>query len=122
MKPFNLEEAKQGKPVVTRDGRPVRILTFDKKGDYCIVTLIKYCRSNDVCVVYREDGKASATFDSEYDLFMKAEKRVGWVNVYRGHNENSRTAGAVFNTELEALQAGNDQFNYITTIKVEWEE
>lgn len=30
MKPFNLEEAKAGKPVCTRDGRRVEILSFDK--------------------------------------------------------------------------------------------
>lgn len=29
MKPFNLEEAKAGKPVCTRDGRRVEILSFD---------------------------------------------------------------------------------------------
>lgn len=29
MKPFNLEEAKAGKPVCTRDGRRVGILSFD---------------------------------------------------------------------------------------------
>ena len=29
MKPFNLEEAKAGKPVQTRDGRKARIVCFD---------------------------------------------------------------------------------------------
>lgn len=29
MKPFDLELAKQGKPVCTRDGRAVRILCYD---------------------------------------------------------------------------------------------
>lgn len=29
MKPFNLEEAKAGKPVCTRDGRRVEIISFD---------------------------------------------------------------------------------------------
>lgn len=29
MKPFNLEEAKAGKPVCTRDGRRVEILSFE---------------------------------------------------------------------------------------------
>lgn len=29
MKPFNLEEAKAGKPVCTRDGRRVEIFSFD---------------------------------------------------------------------------------------------
>ena len=37
MRKFNLEEAKAGKAVVTRTGRPVRILCFDAKGSDPIV-------------------------------------------------------------------------------------
>ena len=120
MKPFNLEEAKAGKPVVTRDGRPVSILTFDKKGDYCIVTLINYCRSDDV-VVYRENGKASADFDSEYDLFMKAEKKEGWINIYAPCRTSCPTTDAIiYETEEKARScSGNTS---IATVKVEWEE
>ena len=29
MKPFNLEEAKAGKPICTRDGRRVEIISFE---------------------------------------------------------------------------------------------
>ncbi len=32
-KPFDLEAAKAGAPVMTRDGRPARILAFDLKAD-----------------------------------------------------------------------------------------
>ena len=120
MKPFNLEEAKAGKPVVTRDGRPVRILAFDKKGEYCIVTLINYCRSDDV-VVYREDGKASANFDSEYDLFMKSEKKEGWINLYRD-NRGVVFPGVVTSTEDYSKSQISPVTDYIATVKVEWEE
>ena len=41
MKPFNLELAKQGHPVVTRKGQPVRIICFDRKGVQPIVALIE---------------------------------------------------------------------------------
>lgn len=41
MKPFNLEEAKAGKPVCTRDGRRVEILSFDNQClDYPILARI----------------------------------------------------------------------------------
>lgn len=33
LKPFDLEKAKQGAKVVTRDGRPVRIICWDKLDD-----------------------------------------------------------------------------------------
>lgn len=33
MKPFNLEEAKAGKPICTRDGLLARIICFNRQGD-----------------------------------------------------------------------------------------
>ena len=41
-KPFDLEQAKAGKPVCTRDGRKARIICFDTKtlGDYPIIALV----------------------------------------------------------------------------------
>lgn len=42
LKPFDLEAAKTGKPVCTRDGRKARIICFDKKDiNYPIVALIE---------------------------------------------------------------------------------
>ena len=32
MKEFNLEAAKNGDPIITRDGHRARIITFDAKG------------------------------------------------------------------------------------------
>ncbi len=42
-KPFDLEAAKNGAPVVTRDGQPVRIICFDKQGGCPIVVLCRLC-------------------------------------------------------------------------------
>lgn len=44
LKPFDLEAAKQGKPVCTRDGRKARIICFDAKGNNPIVALIYDCK------------------------------------------------------------------------------
>lgn len=42
LKPFNLEQAKAGKPVCTRNGQEVRIICFDAKlKNYPIVALVK---------------------------------------------------------------------------------
>lgn len=35
-KPFDLAQAKAGKPVITRDGSPARIVCFDRKSKYPI--------------------------------------------------------------------------------------
>ena len=40
LKPFNLEAAKDGKPVCTRDGRKARIICFDAKRTHPIIALI----------------------------------------------------------------------------------
>lgn len=40
MKPFDIELAKQGKPVCTRDGRPVKILCYD------FITSVKYSNNS----------------------------------------------------------------------------
>ena len=39
LKPFDLQQAKDGKPVCTRDGRKARIICFDRVGDFPIVAL-----------------------------------------------------------------------------------
>lgn len=72
MKPFNLEEAKAGKPVQIRDGLPVRIICFDRKSldDACVLGLL---RENDeeITKYWHKDGKHNLTGAwSPYDLFM----------------------------------------------------
>ena len=41
LKPFNLEAAKSGKPVCTRDGRKARIICFDAEGNKPLIVLSK---------------------------------------------------------------------------------
>lgn len=48
MKPFNLEEAKAGKPVCTRDGYDARILCFDAKNPYYPVVALVNIYGDDV--------------------------------------------------------------------------
>lgn len=56
MKPFNLEEAKQGKPVCTRDGCKARILCFDKisicSTPIVALYLIDEIEGIDCCIVF----------------------------------------------------------------------
>lgn len=120
MKPFNLEEAKQGKPVVTRDGRPARILAFDRKGEHRIIGLVTYM-DTEISYYWFLDGRTSADFDSKYDLVMKAEKKEGWINLYRDNRGLVHT-GVVCATEADSKSKIAPNGDYITTIKVEWEE
>ena len=72
MRKFNLEEAKAGKAVVTRTGRPVRILCWDAKGSDPIVGLIELDFTS-YASTYNESGIFREGVESEQDLFMKSE-------------------------------------------------
>lgn len=57
MKPFNLEEAKAGKPVCTRDGRRVEILSFDNPNNgYPILARVFSDNTNYNNFVFTQEG------------------------------------------------------------------
>lgn len=117
MKPFNLEEALAGKPVVTRDGRPVKIGGYNPDG--CLsVKLIGWVGKN-FCS-WLPDGTSSCfPVDSCLDLFMASEKKKGWVNIYPGR---SNWMGIAHIFETEALAMNNKAEGCIATVRIEWEE
>ena len=77
LKPFDIQKAKAGKPVCTRDGRKARIICFDLKNDeYPIVAAVgNDCFENPFC--YTENGKLTNGIESDKDLMMLPEKKGG---------------------------------------------
>ena len=63
LKPFDIQKAREGKPVCTRDGRKARIICFNRKGDMPITALItnKDIEDNDTEEVhfYYKDGRCN---------------------------------------------------------------
>lgn len=117
LKPFNLEEAKKGKLVCTRDGRKVRIICFDAKDNLPIIALITNARGDESLARYKSNGRFTSINDSDCDLMMLTEKKEGWVNIYRGQVYNA------FEKAEEArkiAEHGGD--NCLKTIKIDWEE
>ena len=87
LKPFNLEAAKAGKPVCTRDGRKARIICFDRKFyhdgyNYPIVAMVND-NDNELVHAYTQDGLLVGNMEGELDLMMLPERKDGWVNVYK---------------------------------------
>ena len=81
MKPFNLQAAKAGAPIVTRDGRPAKFIAHvaEAHPSQRLLVLI------DGCVLAKfENGKyaSSPAHVSDNDLFMAPVKRTVWANVY----------------------------------------
>ena len=129
LKPFDLEAAKAGKPVCTRDGRKARIICFDRKGDTSIVALIMGDNDREEIHSYYKDGKSVRNQEYHYDLMMLPEKKDGWLNVYKRENEyisenecNVSTGIAVYKSEGEAKRNINKNEIYVNTIKITWEE
>ena len=111
LKPFDLEAAKAGKPVCTRDGRKARIICFDRVGDFPIVALTDDRDYKEEGVnLYDINGKGS---NECFDLMMLPEKKEGWVNVYKD---------SVYGTKDEALIVRSESRGYIDTIKINWSE
>jgi hypothetical protein len=129
MKSFDLEKAKQGHPVQTRDGRDVEILKTDVKSNDPIVAVVRNNDRDEIVRVYKETGRYEARDIARgLDLFMKATKKEGWINVFRVGKLKLGTpfgywCGDIHKTKQDALQAKIGKGGiYIDTIKIEWEE
>lgn len=85
MKEFNLEQAKQGNPVCTRDGRKARIICFDRNNtedNRTIVALVANEQEREYVHEYLNDGRFDEKGTLGIDLMMVTEKKEGWVNVF----------------------------------------
>ena len=129
LKPLDLEAAKAGKPVCTRDGRKARIICFDLKGDMC--PIVAAVEENNMEVLYHYDTKGLNCYKkSELDLMMLPEKKEGWVNIYNADTTFYYVDGRVFETKDEAVQEAKEEVEkeqrekneYVDTIKINWEE
>lgn len=126
LKPFNLEAAKSGKPVCTRDGRKAKIICFDRNAaEYHIVALIEckgFPNKEEEIKVYNNAGKYFANKESSHDLMMLSEKKEGWVNIYKDPVGKVVSTQIVFSSEETAKQNINSNRIYISTVKIEWYE
>lgn len=125
MKPFDLEKAKAGAPLCTREGFKARIICFDANNNrFPIVALLKdSTSSNEYPVSLTKKGRFfDGEADSQKDLFMVGEKKEGWINLYKAMTE--RCIGCVYSTKEEAMSkiVKDGGVAYIDTVKVEWEE
>ena len=125
MEQFSLEKylANPSRKVVTRDGRSVRIVCTDMKNTSCpIVALITDKEVGEFCIEYTSDGKLrNLNIAYNLGLFFAPEKHEGWINVYRNSSGYVYT-GAAYDSKEDAEKRKESGENYVTTIKIEWEE
>lgn len=121
-KPFDLQKALAGEPVVTRYGMPVKIVDYD-------VTAHERHQ-----VSFRVEGKVyGISVDGHYypdsdesalDLFMLTPDttRSGYTCIYADPHPNgtNRRAGVIYPTEQEAIDASDG--SHLAVVPVSWEE
>ena len=125
MKPFNLEEylANPSKKIVTREGKPVRIICTNRLSESFPVIALVNNEDSELCFSYTTFGKSYIDQDRDYklDLFFAPEKKSGWINLYKMNSIISPGPRA-YDTKEEAESAAGDKSYYLSTIKIEWEE
>jgi hypothetical protein len=120
LKPFDLEAALRGEPVVTRDGRPVTQLHLFKDTT-CNLPLIGVV--NHLLQNFTEEGKyIFAEDDSRHDLFMAPKKKKLFISIrksVRPYRIHSTSCGY---ESIEDLLAGyGDQGDKDVIVEVEIE-
>jgi hypothetical protein len=102
MKPFDLERAKAGDPIVTRDGREAKFIAYAPKAQLLneqVVFLLDR-RIKTTC----PNGFSYPAHENKSDLFMAPKKRTVWVNLYPD------SQGTHWRTEEAAnIAAGNNR-------------
>ena len=125
MKQFNLEEylKNPNREVVTRDGRKVRILCTDRKGDTPIIALVNDANDGqEYGYAFYSDGKFFRDGSDELDLFFAPEKHEGWIIINKWADGERDTNGIIYDTELDIPDIPQVGGKRVATIKIEWEE
>lgn len=112
LKEFDLEAAKAGKPVCTRDGRKARIICFDLNNKNFPIVAIINCDTEENAYQYDIDGVCDE-HDNNLNLMMSPEKKEGWIII---HKE------AIYDKETAEKIARETTANVIRIQKIEWEE
>ena len=117
MKPFSFEEYIKCpfRKVVTREGRPARVICAYAKGDQPVVALVDI-DGNELSFSYYENGRCSKE-ETPADLFFD-DTSEGWVNVYRDSFGRLYTDRTIYRTKEEAKDL-NNLHNYIGAFRID---
>ena len=128
MEQFNLEKylKNPSRKVVTRKGRNVRIICTDMRGfNHPIIALIeKDSGVGEFTTYYTKDGKFNIHGSTDLDLFFAPEKHIGWINIFKGTLANAKVywESSIYYSKEIAESEGRSYGNYLSTIKIEWED
>ena len=128
MKPFNLEAAKRGEPVMQRCGREARILAFDSRV-WCLgikyPLVVEFLNGSGDFKInsFTEYGEITPTIVSDVDLFMATRKDKRWIVSAVDSNSILQTTGCNNLTQRESAKEFYTKCGYtniqVTEIEVE---
>ena len=124
MKHFNLQEYLKNpdRHIVTRKGIDAKIICTDGSNKtYPIFALIQNGEGKDV-LSFTNEGINTEGYESSFDLFFATEKKSGWINLYKSENKVMLDSRNLYDSEKSAKDNIIYTDDYITTIKIEWEE
>jgi len=113
MKPFNLEAAMHGEPIVCRDGTPAKFIAYVPEAeDFSVVVALV----DGIVRASHIDGRCVRGENISKDLFMASTKRTVWVNFYPDG------AAEWFDSEFAALNCARSLLTNGRAYPVEVEE
>lgn len=128
MKQFDLESFLKNptRPIVTRDGRSVRIICTDRVcSTYPILALLFDGKDREVVYQYTSKGEYYPNVIGPHDLFFAPEpkaKKKGWMNVCKfGDSKHFTLVGGVIHPTREAALKETPDY-VVDTIQIRWEE
>lgn len=123
---LNVEEYVKNpdRKIVTRDGRNVRILCTDRASVTCPVVALVQENDSENVHNYTENGYWLGHTQNSNDLFFAPIKKEGWVSIFKDPSEDIQLGKVYTSKEIAEDMAKKCALspNYLTTIKIEWEE
>lgn len=125
MKPFDIQKAREGAEVCTRNGRKVRIVCTDRTDAlYPIIGLVRKDETFEEVHFFTLSGKAYAYKgeESPEDLVMAPVKMSQWVVVYRDRETGKTCTELRKSRNMARLRAHYHGDRTLAVCKIEWEE
>lgn len=125
MEQFSLEEYSKNpnRKLVTRDGKSARIICTDKKDIdfyFPIVVLVDFGDREEVCHYTKNGYFIYDGREDKNDLFFATEKHEGYARIF--FSEGKYYLDDVIYSSKEDAEKDVKWGDYVTTIKIEWEE
>lgn len=128
LRPFDLEAAKRGDIITTKNGHKVKIICYEKEDrfDRPIVALVRSEPGTELVICYSNKGLSDANTEV-YDLMMAPKKVKGWINIFKKIGEDTKYVNEIIYPSFESAKYHrNDPFDenlgkFIATIPIEFD-